>query len=101
MNSLHPRLCALLLWGALISSASAQTPSATANDAEPVRLSEFRVDASKDRGYVATNSISGTRLNTAIKDLPIPIEVITSEFIRDIGATDLKEALAFSSGIYG
>jgi iron complex outermembrane receptor protein len=67
----------------------------------PVQLSEFRVDTSKDKGYLATNAISGTRLNTAIKDLPMPIEVVTGEFIADIGAVDLKEALAYSAGIYG
>ena len=90
-------LTAILVAPALLATASAQSPAPT----EPVKLSEFRVDTSKDRGYLATNAISGTRLNTAIKDLPIPIEVVTGEFIRDIGATDLKEALAFSSGIYG
>jgi outer membrane receptor protein involved in Fe transport len=79
--------------------ASAQTPTPPPGD--PVKLSEFRVDTSKDKGYLATNAISGTRLNTAIKDLPMPVEVVTSEFIRDIGATDLKEALAYSAGIYG
>jgi iron complex outermembrane receptor protein len=87
------------------SGVSAQTAPARpapppAPDA-PVQLSEFRVDTSKDKGYLATNAISGTRLNTAIKDLPMPVEVVTSEFIQDIGAVDLKEALAFSAGIYG
>lgn len=62
-------------------------------------LSEFRVDASKDVGYRATNSTSGTRLNTALKDLPMPINVITKEFIDDIGAYDFKEALIYEAGI--
>lgn len=64
-----------------------------------MRLSPFTVDTSRDKGYRATNSTSGTRLDAAIKDLPIPIEVITAEFIRDIGANDLREALAYSAGI--
>ncbi len=93
------------LTAALLSSLpvllGAQTAPAPAPAEPTVELSPFRVDSSKDRGYLATNTISGTRLNTAIKDLPMPIEVVTSEFIRDIGASDLKEALAFSSGIYG
>lgn len=96
-------LCALALTGP--SAGLAQTPRppapAPAADAAPIVLSEFRVDTSKDKGYLATNAISGTRLNTAIKDLPMPIEVVTSEFIQDIGAVDLKEALAYSAGIYG
>lgn len=95
-----PGLPATALLLALPAFLPAQSAPATANE-EAVQLSPFRVDTSQDRGYLATNTISGTRLNTAIKDLPMPIEVVTSEFIRDIGAADLKEALAFSSGIYG
>ena len=62
-------------------------------------LSPFVVSTENDKGYRASNSISGTRLDTAIKDLPMPIEVITEDFIRDIGATDLRGALRYSSGI--
>lgn len=74
-------------------------PSRPRAEDEPIQLNEFRVDASKDVGYRATNSISATRLNTPIKDLPVPVEVITQDFINDIGALDVREALAYSSGI--
>jgi len=66
---------------------------------ELIELSPFSVDSSDDTGYRATNTISGTRLNTAIKDIPMPIEVITEAFIEDTAAGDLREALAYSSGI--
>ena len=62
-------------------------------------LSPFVVSTEADTGYRATNSISGTRLNTAIKDTPMPIEVITRQFIDDTGATDLRSALKYSSGV--
>lgn len=65
-----------------------------------VTLSVFNVDASQDQGYRATNSISGTSLNTAIQDLPMPIEVITSEFLDDLQATDFKEALTYTAGVF-
>ena len=71
----------------------------TAADDETIRLAEFRVDTSKDRGYVATNTTTGTRLNISIKEIPMPIEIITREFIDDIGAVDIKEALQYSAGI--
>lgn len=64
-----------------------------------IELSPFEVDASKDSGYRATNTISGSRLNTKLKDIPMPIEVITEEFVDDTGATDLREALKYSAGI--
>jgi outer membrane receptor protein involved in Fe transport len=87
-------------------SRPASAPAAAAgqaNGAAPIDstivLSTFRVDASKDVGYRATNSTSGTRLNTPIKDLPMPINVVTKEFIEDIGAYDFKEALIYEAGI--
>lgn len=63
-------------------------------------LSPFQVDTSSDVGYLSTNAVSGTSLNTAIRDLPMTIQVINAEFIKDIGATDLDEALAFTSGVF-
>ncbi|MCH6258055.1 TonB-dependent receptor plug domain-containing protein [Puniceicoccaceae bacterium K14] len=68
-------------------------------ESEVYELSPFEVDTSGDSGYRATNTISGSRLNTKLKDIPMPIEVITEEFIDDIGATDLRESLRYSSGI--
>ena len=66
---------------------------------ETVVLSPFKVTTTQDKGYRATNTTSGTRLDTAIKDLPMPIEVITEQFIRDTGANDLRESLRYSAGI--
>jgi outer membrane receptor protein involved in Fe transport len=68
-------------------------------DDDTIVLSPFTVDASKDRGYLATNATSGTRLNTPIKDLPMPISVITEKFLRDTGSTDLRQGLRYVSGI--
>ncbi len=70
----------------------------TASD-ETIALNPFTVSTDKDTGYRATNSISGSRVDTAIKDLPIGMQIITGEFIKDTGATDLRKALAYSSGI--
>lgn len=115
---LHPAhsttIAALLLFGAALSNSFAQVanpaPDKDKDDAatstvEPAKsderivLSPFTVNSSKDRGYKATNSTTGTRLDTAIKDVPLNLEVITSEFIRDTGATDLRQALRYSAGI--
>ncbi|HRE04016.1 MAG TPA: TonB-dependent receptor plug domain-containing protein [Opitutaceae bacterium] len=81
------------------TTAPAAAAPATLKPDDTVVLSEFRVDTSKDRGYLAANATSGTRLNTPIKELPMQLEVITRDFIDDIGAVDFKEALAYSSGV--
>jgi outer membrane receptor for ferric coprogen and ferric-rhodotorulic acid len=66
---------------------------------ETLVLNPFVVSTEGDKGYRATNSISGSRLDTAIKDIPMPIEVITEEFMKDTGARDLRQGLRYSAGI--
>jgi outer membrane receptor protein involved in Fe transport len=111
MNPKHRSVlrAGLLVCSALLSAwplaAHAQTTTQPADVTdlskkdETVVLSPFKVTTEKDRGYAATNSISGSRVDAAIKDLPIPMQVITSEFINDIGATDLRKSLSYVSGI--
>ncbi len=100
-SSVPQALIALLASTLSLGVASAQTTAAAAPEKksdEVVTLSPFVVSGQED-GYRATNSISGTRLDTAIKDIPMPIEVITRKFIDDTGATDLRSALKYSSGV--
>jgi len=66
---------------------------------ETIVLSPFTVTTDKDRGYAATNAISGSRVDAAIKEPAVPMQVITSEFIRDTGATDLRKSLSYVAGI--
>jgi len=63
-------------------------------------LSPFEVTTDADNGYLSTNSTSGTSLNMAIKDLPMSIQVINQDFIKDLGAGDLEESLAYSAGVF-
>jgi iron complex outermembrane receptor protein len=88
---------ALTLWPLAASAQQTAAPSPTED--ETVVLSPFTVTTDKDTGYGATNSISGSRVNTPIKDIPVPILVITDQFINDIGATTLRESLTYVSGI--
>ncbi len=94
-------MCTCTLAPSLTTAAAQEaSPSATsAEQDEVVRLSPFVVSTEKDKGYRATNSISGTRLDTPIKELPMPIEVITEQFLRDTGSTDLRQSLRYSAGI--
>ncbi len=91
---------------ALAAGLRAQTAGPSSGNAvaplvqdQTVVLSPFTVTTDQDRGYWVSNSTSGTMLNTPIKDLPMPIEVIDSRFITDTGATDLRQALSYTSSI--
>jgi len=65
----------------------------------PVVLAQFEVSPEGDDGYKAANAISGTSFNTALLDLPRPVEVITAEFIEDLGAREIGEALKYSGSL--
>jgi iron complex outermembrane recepter protein len=62
-------------------------------------LSPFEVNTATDKGYYASNSITGSRIDVRIQDLPMNIEVLTSEFIGDTGSTNLRDSLRYSAGI--
>jgi iron complex outermembrane receptor protein len=66
---------------------------------QPVQLNEFQVVSERDTSYRATNAAAGTRLGTAIKDLPQSITVLTEEFLQDIGAITIGDALAYVGGV--
>lgn len=88
----------LSLWGGQLQAQEAAKTEEEEN-AKIEELSPFEVSVDGDRGYYATNTISGSRINTALQDMPMPIEVITSEFIEDTGALDLRESLRYSAGV--
>jgi iron complex outermembrane receptor protein len=93
-----PLLLALALTGTVAASAQtapAATSAAPKDDA--VVLSPFEVSTSSDVGYIATNSLAGSRLNASLKDTPAIIDVFTKEFLIDIGATTLEEAMAYAN----
>lgn len=87
---------------AMVTSATAQSvanSSAPTSQQQPVELSPFVVDDTKDVGYLATNTLAGSRFNTALKDTPASISVLTSEFLSDIGAFQIEEALQYAVNI--
>ncbi|MGH7943881.1 MAG: TonB-dependent siderophore receptor, partial [Opitutaceae bacterium] len=66
---------------------------------EAITLSPFTVNASSDTGYLATSTLSGSRLNTPLKDTAATINVLTAEFLADVGATDLTKALQWGNNV--
>ncbi|MEX0321305.1 MAG: TonB-dependent receptor plug domain-containing protein [Puniceicoccaceae bacterium] len=60
-------------------------------------LSPFVVDASDDMGYYASQSLAGGRLSTDIINTGSSIEVVTADFMDDIGANDIQELLQYTT----
>ncbi len=67
-----------------------------AND-EIIELSPFEVDASQDRGYRATSTLGGTRINTSLRDVGSAISVVTRELLDDLGATGNESLLQYTT----
>jgi len=66
---------------------------------EIFELSPFTVDADQDEGFRATSSLSGSRLNTDLRDIPGASSVLTREFIDAIQITDLQEASQWTTNV--
>lgn len=79
-------------------SAQENTEATTATtDDDVVELSPFVVETSRDVGYLAQNTLAGSRLNTSLKDTGAAISVLTKEFLSDIGATNMKDVILFTN----
>ncbi len=82
------------------TAAAPVAPVASADrDTETVKLDAFTVNASADKGYRPGNSVSATRIETPIADLPFSISAFTEQFIQDTGATDLFDVVRYAAGV--
>ncbi len=104
MNTTTPttRLRFVLTLLALNSSALAQTvpPSPGPTTTEPaVELSPFVISESADTGWVATETLAGSRLRTNFKDVPNQIETMTKEFMSDLALNTLDDALIYTANV--
>lgn len=72
--------------------ASAGGPAA----AEPtIVLSPFEVSTSKDRGYEAGETLSGTRLSTPSRFVGAAVTDVTSALMQDLALTNLQDLIDF------
>jgi len=62
-----------------------------------VELSPFEVNTEKDDGFAAVNAGTATKLGVDLKDLAAPYSVLTGEFIKAVGITNLQEAVNWST----
>jgi iron complex outermembrane recepter protein len=73
--------------------------SQTEDDSIIFDLDPMHVEGKATDSYYATNTFSGTRFNTQLLALPKTVEVMTSEFIEDLGAVELSEVLKYSGSV--
>ncbi|MFM9091940.1 MAG: hypothetical protein ACKOUK_09410, partial [Verrucomicrobiota bacterium] len=87
---------ALVVAGAR-AAAPAPVPAAPPGAAgDPVVLSPFQVEAGSDRGYLATQTLSGTRLKADLRDIGSALTVFTEQLLDDLGANSIQDLMAFA-----
>ena len=97
ISPLLRRSVALATLLAIPSSAIlAQAPAAAPN--ETIKLEDFTVSADRASGYRAQSAITATGFGANILDVPVTINVLTSEFVADLGASLQSEALRYVPG---
>lgn len=84
-------------WSLLAVGLAGAIPFVHAQDDEIFELSPFTVESSDDSGYRASNTLAGGRLKTQLKDIGSSVEVVTKDFLNDIGATDIQEILQYTT----
>ncbi len=90
------RLPLLLICGfAALSASFAQDDE----EEEIFELSPFTVQA--EEGWVATETLAGSRLRTDFKDVASQVEVMTMEFMDDFAVNSVEEALIYSVNVSG
>ncbi|MEX0325046.1 MAG: TonB-dependent receptor plug domain-containing protein [Puniceicoccaceae bacterium] len=89
-----------LLAGSLVGSL-VNAQEATNEEEEVYELSPFVVESEGELGYMATNTLAGTRLNTELKDVGAAVSVYTEEFIDDIGVNNLEDILTYTTSSEG
>jgi outer membrane receptor protein involved in Fe transport len=88
------RFAAWLAFAVAPAGVPAAAPAPAAE--EPVQLSIFQVTGDRDVGYRSTQTVSGSRTIAELRDTPSSISVLNREFLDDLIATRISDALYFS-----
>jgi hypothetical protein len=72
-----------------------------ANPDGVVTLTPFQVDASKDQGYFAQNTLAGSRMNTNLADLASSVTVINKQQFEDTASTDINDIFRYEVNTEG
>ncbi|MCC5805950.1 MAG: TonB-dependent receptor plug domain-containing protein [Opitutales bacterium] len=91
-------LCGLLLNHAAVPPAEAQ---ADADEMDVYELSAFEVRVGRDYGYRATHSMTATRIGVPLSETPLSIQVVTGDFVDDLGLESFSDALRYISSTTG
>ena len=94
-------LSTLAAWLAVViapASSNGQVSGSSPTN-ETLVLSPFEVNSSKDVGYLAKDTLAGSRLNTALKDVAAQVSIMTPEFLQDVASVTIEDAMRYSLNV--
>ena len=95
-------LIGLALSGLTAFGQQAAPASKAAGDLEEtIVLNPFVIEADSETGWVATQSLAGSRLNTDLKDIAAPIEVLTKDFMDEFALNSISDATIYTTNVEG
>src|SRR4051794_11613073 len=75
-------------------------PTSTSPRTEDVvELSPFVISEASETGWIATETLAGSRLRTNFKDVPNQIETLTKDFMDDLGVSNINQALIYTANV--
>jgi iron complex outermembrane receptor protein len=83
----------------LILAANAAYAQAPAAEDSTIKMENFQVSAAPAHGYSASETLTGSRVNTKIIDLPYSTVNLTDQFFKDFGTNILDENLTQIGGL--
>ncbi len=97
--NLPQAFCAFTVLVSAAALAPAAQPAKLPSSDEVIALSPFTVSDSDDKSWQATTTLIGSRTNQELIKVPVNVDVITSEFMRDLGAFSMDDAARFIAGV--
>lgn len=73
--------------------------TAPAEGSRVIVLDPFTIEADDAEGYRVQSSVSGLPFVAPLESIPLPVNVLTSDFIADIGSFSVEDALRYVSGV--
>ena len=77
----------------------ATQPTVPPEEETVVELSPFVISSTSETGWIATETLAGSRLRTNFKDVPNQIETLTKDFMEDLAVTTIDQALIYTANV--
>lgn len=81
---------------AAAGAAAAKAPAMQADEGVQT-MTAFEIKSDKDNGYLRTNSVTATRINMPIQNIPISVSVMSKDFLDDSNIRSITDILRYSS----